>query len=99
MIDDMNRKVKKYEKWSQYDMDKLLQDFEKKKQTDAQKVQVTSPDPGKTLQEAPTQSGGHEAESLRKEVQRLKTQLLKEQRLKAKAFQKLDQIRRDEVHV
>eukprot|EP01012_Entosiphon_sulcatum_P031854 TRINITY_DN40584_c0_g1_i1.p1 TRINITY_DN40584_c0_g1~~TRINITY_DN40584_c0_g1_i1.p1 ORF type:complete len:2384 (-),score=596.24 TRINITY_DN40584_c0_g1_i1:67-7218(-) len=86
MMDDMNKKVKKYEKWSQYDMDKLLLDLEKKKaEVEAQKSQAVDAQTVQQMKSIEVQKD--------KEIQRLRAQLQKESRLKTKAFQKLDHLR------
>mmetsp|Transcript_13593 Transcript_13593/g.24229 ORF Transcript_13593/g.24229 Transcript_13593/m.24229 type:complete len:2316 (-) Transcript_13593:702-7649(-) len=92
-LEEMTKKIKKYEKWSQYDMDKVLLEMEKKK-ADVQKVMATvkDSDSGRPHPDTTVQAPGSDNRKDR-EIQKLKLQLLKEQKLKAKAFQKLDQIR------
>jgi len=84
---DLEAKVKKYEKWSNHDVDKLLLDIERK---ESELKSLHSHDP--------TDIARHRAmldANSRKEVEKLRKQLVQEQRLKLEAFQKLDELRND----
>uniref|UniRef100_A0A7S4NV28 Uncharacterized protein n=1 Tax=Guillardia theta TaxID=55529 RepID=A0A7S4NV28_GUITH len=84
---DLEAKVKKYEKWSGHDVDKLLLDIERK---EAELKTLHAHDP--------TDIARHRAmldANSKKEVEKLRKQLQQEQRLKLEAFQKLDELRND----
>ena len=87
LLAELEGRVKKYEKWSHHDVDKLLLDIEKK---DADFAALKAQDPNEL--------GRHRAmmdQNTRKELEKLKRQLHAEQRLKLEAFQKLDALRND----
>lgn len=87
LLSELEARVKKYEKWSHVDVDKLQLELERK-ETELKALQ--SQDPAELAR--------HRAmidSSVRKEAEKLRRMLASEQRLKLEAFQKLEAMRAD----
>jgi hypothetical protein len=92
LLEDLEAKVAKYERWSHIDVDRLVSELEKR-ETELRLLQRDSSGPA-AVQSRPTtaMSQNHGDSS---DVKRLKTALLQEQKMKAMAQQKLEAIRRE----
>jgi hypothetical protein len=87
LLTELEGRVKKYEKWSHFDVDKLLLDAEKK---EAELAALKAQNPEELSRHKSIMHN-----NTKKELEKLRRQLHSEQRLKLEAFQKLDALRND----
>ena len=99
VIEELTKKLKKFEKWGSYDIDKLLSDHERRLQE--QEVTPTAHsesrprelvDNSECSERAVMRASGSD-----REISALKGQLARERRLKEQAFLKIDELRGKEL--
>jgi len=87
LLEELEMKVRKFERWSHIDVDKLLIELERK-DTELKQIQTTNTEAVRRHQQLVETKAS-------KDIKRLRAQILHEQRMKNEAFQKLEAVRND----
>ena len=94
LLEELEAKVAKYERWSHIDVDRLVSELEKR-ESELRTLQRDSSGPAASQSRPSTAMSQSQGDSASSDLKRLKTALQQEQKMKTMAQQKLEAIRRE----